>query len=163
MTVYASVHDSNQSQVDSVISDKFSVVEPGERIQFMVTPDASAKSRSVYYSCAGVDLDAPISILTTSDGGFIPFDLQALAKVIDLKYNDGSESIVFGIDHYNPEGGFITLKLPQTHDDQKLTAIKDGLPDNNIKMTSNGKTMEMDIFIPSEQHQIEIKGVSHIK
>ena len=163
VTVYASVHDSNQSQIDSAISDKLSIIEPGERIQFAVTPDASAKSRSVYYSCAGVDLDAPITTLTTSDGGFIPFDLQALAKVIDLKYDDKSESIVFGIDHYNPEGGLITLKLPQIHDDQKLTVIKDGLPDNNTKMTGDGKTIKMDIFIPPEEHQIEIKGVSYIK
>jgi hypothetical protein len=163
VTVYASVHDSNQSQIDSAISDKLSVIQPGERIQFMVTPDASAKSRSVYYSCAGVDLDAPITTLTTSDGGFIPFDLQALAKVIDLRYDDGSESIVFGIDHYNPEGGLITLKLPQIHDDQKLTIIKDGLPDNSTKMISDGKTIKIDIFIPPEEHQIEIKGVSYIK
>jgi hypothetical protein len=113
VTVFASVHDSNQSQVDSAISDKLSTIRPGERTQFMVIPDASAKSRTVYFSCAGVDLDAPITTLKTSDGGFIPFDLQALAKVIDLKYNDTSKSIVFGVDHYNPDGGVITLKLPQ--------------------------------------------------
>jgi hypothetical protein len=129
VSVYASVHDFNQSQIHSAISDKLSVIEPGERIQFTVTPDASAKSRTVYYSCAGVDLDAPISTIRFSDDGFIPLDLQALAKVIDLKYNDGSESIIFGVDHYNPEGGLISLNLPQIYDDQKLTVLKDGLPD----------------------------------
>ena len=162
VTVYASVHDSRQVQVDSAVSEKIARIEAGQEVQFKLVPDASAKSSAIYYSCAGVDLDAPISTLATSDGGFIPFDLQALAKIIDLKYDDESKSIVFGVDHYNPDGGLITLKLPQINDDQKLTVIMDGLPGEDVKMTSDGKTIKMDVFVPPNEHQIQVKGVSHV-
>lgn len=161
-TVYASVHDANKAQVDSVISDKVPILRPGEKAQFKLIPDASAMSSAVYYSCAGFDLNAPINTFKTSKGGFIPFDLQALAKIIDLRYDEGSKSVVFGVDHYNPAGGFITLKLPQMSDDQKIIVKMDGLPDDDVKMTSDGKTIKLDIFIPPNEHQIEVNGVSYI-
>lgn len=161
-TVFASVHDSNQAQIDSASTEVISVLEPGQKIQFKLSPDKSIKSNAVYYSCAGVDLDAPITTVPTSDGGFIPFDLQAIAKIIDLKYDDQSKSLVFGVDHYNPEGGFITLKLPQVHDNQELTIVMDGLSRKDVKMTHDGKTIKMDIFIPPDEHQIQVKGVSHV-
>jgi len=161
-TVYASVHDSKEAQVDSAISEIIPRLGPGQEVQFKLVPDPMAKSSAVYYSCAGVDLDAPISTLATSDGGFIPFDLQALAKIIDLKYEEHSNSIVFGVDHYNPEGGMISLKVPQTSDGQKPTVIMDGLPRDDVKITSDGKTIRIDLFIPPNQHEVQIKGVSHV-
>jgi len=161
-TVFASVHDSNQAQIDSATTEVIPVLGPGQKVQFKLLPDKSIRSNAVYYSCAGVDLDAPISTVATPDGGFIPFDLQAIAKIIDLKYDDQSKSIVFGVDHYNPEGGFITLKLPQIYDDQRLTVIMDGSPREDVKMTLDGKTIKMDIFIPPNEHQIQVKGVYHV-
>jgi hypothetical protein len=161
-TVFASVHDSNQAQIDSATTEVIPMLGPGQEVQFKLLPDQSLRSNAVYYSCAGVDLDAPISTLATSDGGFIPFDLQAIAKIIDLGYDDLSKSIVFGVDHYNPEGGFITLKLPQIYDDQRLTVIMDGSSSDDVKMIRDGKTIKMDIFIPPNEHQIQVKGVSHV-
>jgi hypothetical protein len=161
-TVFASVHDSNQAQIDSATTEVIPVLEPGQKVHFKISPDRSIKSNAVYYSCAGVDLDAPITTVATSDGGFIPFDLQAIAKIIDLKYDDQSKSLVFGVDHYNPEGGNITLKLPQVYDNQELTVIMDGSPRDDVKMISDGKTIKMDIFIPPDEHHIQVKGVSHV-
>jgi hypothetical protein len=161
-TVFASVHDSYQAQIDSSTTEVISVLGPGQTVQFKLLPDKSLSSKAVYYSCAGVDLDAPISTLATPDGGFIPFDLQAIAKIINLKYDDQSRSIIFGVDHYNPEGGFITLKLPQIYDNQRLTVIMDGLAREDVKMTRDGKTIKMDIFVPPNEHQIQVKGVTHV-
>jgi hypothetical protein len=161
-TVFASVHDSNQAQIDSASAAMIPILEPGQKVQFKLSPDKSIKSNAVYYSCAGVDLDAPITTVATPDGGFIPFDLQAIAKIIDLKYDAQSKSLVFGVDHYNPEGGMITLKLPQVHDNQELTIIMDGLPRNDVKMIQDGKTIKMEIFIPPNEHQIQVEGVSHV-
>lgn len=160
-TVYASVHDTNKAQIDSVISDQVSVLQPGEKAQFKLIPDASVMSSAVYYSCAGFSLTAPINTFKTSNGGFIPFDLQALAKIVNLRYDEASESVVFGIDHYNPDGGFITLKLPQMSDDQKISVMMDGSPDDDVKTTSDGKTIKIDIFIPPDEHQIEVNGVTY--
>jgi hypothetical protein len=161
-TVFASVHDSHQAQIDSSTTEVIPVIGPGKIVPFKLLPDMSVSSKAVYYSCAGVDLDAPISTLATPDGGFIPFDLQAIAKIISLEYDDQSKSIVFGVDHYNPEGGLITLKLPQLYDDQRLTVFMDGLARDDVKMTRDGKTIKMDIFVPPNEHQIQVKGVSYV-
>jgi hypothetical protein len=50
------------------------------------------------------------------------------------------EAELFGVDHYNPAGGFITLKFPQMSEDQKLIVRMDVLPDDDVKVTSDGKT-----------------------
>ena len=38
----------------------------------------------------------------------------------------------------------------------------DGSPLGDVNMVRDGKTIKMDIFIPPEEHQIQIKGVSHV-
>ena len=158
--VYASAHDNNQTQIDSAISKNIPTIEPGQEIQFELIPNPSIKSDVIYYSCAGVELDAPITTLKTPDGGFVAYDLQALAKIIDLKYNSSSNSIVFGADHYNPDGGSITMKVPQMYDDQKISVLMDGKPANTAEITADGKTIKIDIFIPPEEHQLQILGVA---
>ena len=158
--VYASAHDNNQTQIDSAISKNIPTIEPGQEIQFELIPNSSIRSDVIYYSCAGVELDAPITTLKTLDGGFVAYDLQALAKIIDLKYNGSSNSIFFGADHYNPDGGSITMKVPQMYDDQKVSVLMDGKPANTAEITADGKTIKMDIFIPPEEHQLQISGVA---
>ena len=158
--VYASAHDNNQTQIDSAVSKNIPTIEPGQEIQFELIPNPSIKSDVIYYSCAGVELDAPITTLKTPDGGFVAYDLQALAKIIDLKYNSSSNSIVFGADHYNPDGGSITMKVPQMYDDQKISVLMDGKPANTAEITADGKTIKIDIFIPPEEHQLQILGVA---
>ena len=160
--VYASAHDNNQTQIDSAISKNIPTIEPGQEIQFELIPDPSVKSNVIYYSCAGVELDAPITTLKTPDGGFVAYDLQALAKIIDLKYNSSYDSIVFGVDHYNPDGGSITMKLPQMYDNQKISVLVDGeqATAENAKITKDGKTIKIDIFVPPEEHQLQILGVA---
>ena len=160
--VYASAHDNNQTQIDSAISKNIPTIEPGQEIQFELIPNPSIKSDVIYYSCAGVELDAPITTLKTSDGGFVAYDLQALAKIIDLKYNSSSNSIVFGADHYNPDGGSITMKVPQMYDNQKISVLMDGKPANTAEITADGKTIKIDIFIPPEEHKLQILGVARM-
>jgi hypothetical protein len=160
VTIYASVYDNNQTQIDSAKSKNIPTIEPGQELHFQLIPSPSVRSNVIYYSCAGVDLDAPITTLATPDGGFVAYDLQALAKIIDLKYNSSSDSISFGVDHYNPDGGPITVKLPQMHDNQKISVLLDGRP-ANAKITTDGKTIKMDIFIPPEERQLQILGVTH--
>jgi hypothetical protein len=160
--VYASAHDNNQTQIDSAISKNIPTIEPGQEIQFELIPNPSIKSDVIYYSCAGVELDAPITTLTAPDGGFVAYDLQALAKIIDLKYNSSSNSIFFGADHYNPDGGSITMKVPQIYDDQKISVLMDGKPTNTAEITADGKTIKIDIFIPPEEHELQILGVARM-
>ena len=159
--IYASVHNSNRTQIDSAKSPVIPVIQPGEEVQFELKPDPVVKSEAFYYSCAGLDYDSPITTLPTGDGGFIPYTLEALAKITNIRYENASNSIIFGVDHYNPAGDMITLKLPQMNHNGKLSVLMDGLAynGNNAKITSDGKTINIDIFVPPEEHEVQIKGI----
>src|ERR687886_2502071 len=97
VSVYASAHSRNGTQIDSVKSDVIPVIKPGQEIAFSAKPDPAVKSGVFYYSCAGFDLDAPITTLNIGNGQFIPYDLRALARVSDFKYDHATDSISFGV------------------------------------------------------------------
>jgi hypothetical protein len=160
VSVYASVHNVNRSQLDSVKSNIIPTINSGEEVKFMAKPDSSVKPDVYYFSCAGVDLDPPISTLNTADGRFIAYDLRGLVKISKLGYENSSDSMIFAADHYNPAGGNITLKIPQTVDNQKVDVLLDGNPYEKAKIIMDGKTVYIDIFIPPEEHNIQIKGVA---
>jgi hypothetical protein len=158
--VYASVHSNNMSQIDSVKSNIIPTINSGEEVKFMARPDSSVKPDVYYFSCAGVSLDPPISTLNTGNNGFIAYDLRGLVKISKLGYENSNDSIIFAADHYNPEGGNITLKIPQMVDNQKIDVLIDGRPYEKAKINMDGKTVHIDIFIPPEEHSIQIKGVT---
>jgi hypothetical protein len=158
--VYASVHSNNMSQIDSVKSNVIPTINSGQEVKFMARPDSSVKPDVYYFSCAGVALDTPISTLNTGDDRFIAYDLRGLVKISKLGYENSNDSIIFAADHYNPEGGNITLKIPQMVDNQKINVLMDGKPYEKAKIDMDGKTVRIDIFIPPEEHNIQIKGVT---
>ena len=59
VAVYASAHDENRTQIDSVKSNVIPVIEPGQEMAFTAIPDLTIKSQIKYYSCAGVDMNPP--------------------------------------------------------------------------------------------------------
>jgi hypothetical protein len=162
VSVYASVHSNNRSQIDSVKSNVIPTINSGEEVKFIAKPDSSVKPDVYYFSCAGVELDTPISTINTGDGGFIAYDLRGLVKISKLGYENSNGSIIFAADHYNPVGGNITLKIPQMVDNQKINVLMDGKPYEKAKINMDGKTVRIDIFIPPEEHSIQIKGVQTI-
>ncbi|WP_415282967.1 FxLYD domain-containing protein [Candidatus Nitrososphaera sp. FF02] len=103
--VYASVHGEDMADIDSVKSNVIPILRPGEEAEFVASPDPAVKSQVYYYSCAGLDPNAPISTVPTGDGGFIPYGLQTVSKISSLKYDNTTDSITFGITPYNPAGG----------------------------------------------------------
>src|ERR671918_2093005 len=74
VSVFASSRSENATQLDSVRSDVIPVLKASEEREFLALPDAAIKSNVYYYSCAGLDLDAPIKTIDTGDGKFIPYD-----------------------------------------------------------------------------------------
>jgi hypothetical protein len=162
--VYASIHDSNMTQIDSAKSPIIPVIQPGKEVPFKLVPDPAVKSQAYYYSCAGLDYDSPITTLATGNGSYIPYTLEGLAKITEIRYENTSNSIIFGVDHYNPDGDMITLKLPQMNHNEKPTVLLDGLAysGDGAKITSDGKTVYINIFVPPEEHQVQIKGISSI-
>ena len=159
VSVYASVHSRNGTQIDSVKSNVIPVIRPGQQIAFIAKPDPAVKSGVFYYSCAGFDLDAPITTLNIGNGQFIPYDLRALARVSDFKYDHATDSISFGVKYYSAIGGPLTLKIPQVSEKQSVSVMMDGTLYKKASVKMNGKTVTIDFFVPPEDHNIQIKGV----
>ena len=159
VSIYASVHSRNGTQIDSVRSNVIPIIKPAQQIAFIAKPDTAVKSDVFYYSCAGLDLDAPITTLVIAPGQFLPYDLRALARVSDLKYDNTTDSINFAITYYSSTGGPLSLKIPQTSEKQSVSVIMDGTLYKKASVKMNGKTVFVDFFVPPESHNIQIKGV----
>ena len=165
VSIYASAHDGTGKQIDSVKSQPVSIVRPGEEVQFTAIPDIAIKTKVVYYSCAGVDLNEPINTLVVGNGKFIAYDLQAIAKVSDFRYDNSTDSIKFGVEHYNPTGGPLTFRLAQLSYHHTVSVTIDGKPypsiyDSKSTINRDGKTIRLNLFIPKGEHHLIIKGVS---
>jgi hypothetical protein len=159
IVVYASVHDENMTDLDSVRSNVVPVLKPGEEAVFTASPDPSVKAQVYYYSCAGFDVNAPISTLPTGDGGFIAYDFTSVAKVSGMRYENATGSIAFGITHYNPKGGPAVIKIPQLVQNQTVAVMMDGKPYDRATVKADGKTVSVDFFVPPGDHEVQIQGV----
>ena len=159
VSVYASVHNNNRTQVDSVKSNSIPVVKSGQELPFSAVPDASVKKSVMYFSCAGLDFDEPMTTLKVDDDQFIPYDLQALAKISSLEYVNVTDSISFGVKHYNPDGGDLSLKVPQLSQNQTILVKMDDEMYDNASVEMDGKTIHVDLFVPPGDHEIDIQGV----
>ena len=159
VSVFASVRDENASQLDSVRSNVIPVLRANEKQQFIVSPEAAIKSKVYYYSCAGLDLDAPITTIDAGGGEFIAYNLNAAAQVNAMRYQNETDSIVFAVRPYGPAGGTVSLMIPQASQDPRLTVTLDGnLHKSDIR--ADGKTIYIDFFVPQGQHEVQIQKVT---
>lgn len=159
VSVYASVHNNNRTQIDSVKSNSIPVVKSGQELPFSAVPDASVIKSVTYFSCAGLDFDEPMTTLKVDDDQFIPYDLRALAKISSLEYVNVTDSISFGVKHYNPDGGDLSLKVPQLSQNQTILVKMDDEMYDNASVEMDGKTIHVDLFVPPGDHEIDIQGV----
>lgn len=160
VTIYASAHDRNGIQLDSVKSNTIPIIKPGEEVGFRSIPYPGVKSNIFYYSCAGFDLNAPISTLDLGKGQFITYDLRALARISDFKYDKATDSILFAINYYSPIGGPLSLKIPQHSEKQSISVMMDGKLYKQASIKMNGKTVSIDFFVPPQDHDVQIKGIT---
>jgi hypothetical protein len=159
VSVYASVHSNNKTQIDSVESNLIPVIKPGQELPFSAVPDPSVRDAVMYFSCAGVDLDAPITTLKVDDDEFIPYDLQAIAKITSLEYVNTTDSISFGVKHYNPDGGDLSLRVPQLSQNQTILVKMDDKKYDDTSVEMDGKTIDVKLFVPPGDHEVDIQGV----
>jgi hypothetical protein len=159
VTVYASAHNRNGTQLDSVRSNVIPVIKHGMEVAFTAKPYPSIRSGILYYSCAGVDFNAPITTLDLGKGQFIAYDLRGLARISDFKYDNKTDSIVFGVNYYSPNGGPLSLKIPQVSEKQSVSVIIDGKLYKQVSVGMDGKTVSINFFVPPQDHQVRIKGI----
>jgi hypothetical protein len=169
VSVYASVHDRNGIQIDSVKSNILHLIKPGQEAQFIALPDYTTTPNVYYYSCAGVSLGiAPMTALDIGKGQSILYDIIGVVRISDFKYNAANDSIVFAVKHYNPDGGPMSLKLVKNSGSPTAVSVMmDGKMynnnnDNNNSLsvkTMDAKTVHIDLFVPSGDHSVQIKGI----
>jgi len=166
VSVYASVHDRNGIQIDSVKSNVIPLIKPGQEAYFIAIPDSTAAPHIYYYSCAGVSLgNAPMTVLDIGRGQSILYDIVGVVRISDFKYNTSNDSIMFAVKHYNPDGGPMSLKVVKNSGNSAAVSVMmDGKMYNNnnnalsVKML-DPKTVHIDLFIPPGDHALQIKGI----
>jgi hypothetical protein len=167
VSVYASVHDRNGIQIDSVTSNVIPLIKPGQEAHFIALPDSTTAPHIYYYSCAGVSLgNAPMTVLDIGKGQSILYDIVGVVRISDFKYDTANDSIMFGVKHYNPDGGPMSLKLVKNPGNPaSVSIIMDGKAYNNNNnnalsvKTMDPKTVQIDLFVPSGDHSLQIKGI----
>lgn len=162
VSVFAGVHSpDHKSQLETVRSNVIPVIKPGETVQFTALADPAIRQDVLYYSCAGLDYDDPITTIKTGDGRFIAYNMNAVAQVSSLRYENSTDSIAFGIRPYPPNGSPLSLKIPQFSQNQTVMVMLDGeLHDASVR--GDGKTLNIDFFVPQGDHQVEIQGVRNV-
>jgi hypothetical protein len=159
VAVYASVHSINGTQIDSVKSTIIPVIYPDEEISYKIIPDYTIKDDVYFYSCAGLDINAPISTLNIGNGEHLVFNLESASAISNFRYENSSDSIIFEIKPYNPVGGPTIFQIPQISSNQKIYIFLDGKQYENKIVTTDGKTISMNIFIPKDKHEVKISGI----
>ncbi|HEY7228537.1 MAG TPA: FxLYD domain-containing protein [Nitrososphaeraceae archaeon] len=159
ISVYASVHDKNGSQIDSIKSNIIPILKPGEVKLFSARPDYTLGKYANYFSCAGIDLNTPINTLDLGNGKFLTYGLESLAKISNFTYDKASDSISFIADHYNPLGGIVTFEIPQLDNTPNVKIYLDNIGLKDEQITKDGKTIITKIFIPPKEHSVRITGI----
>lgn len=159
VAVYASVHSINSTQIDSVKSTVIPVIYPDEEVSYKIIPDDAIKEDVYFYSCAGLDINAPISTLSIGNGEYVAFNLESASAISNFRYENSSDSIIFEIKPYNPLGGPTIFQIPQISSNQKIDIFLDGKQYENKIVTMDGKTINMNIFIPKDKHEVKISGI----
>ncbi|MDQ3837297.1 MAG: hypothetical protein M3270_10250 [Thermoproteota archaeon] len=162
VSVFASVRSENATQLDSVKSSVIPVLKANEEQVFMAIPDSAIKSKVYYYSCAGLDFNAPISTIPAGQGKFIAYDLKAVAQVSGIQYENQTDSIAFGIRPYGPAGGPVSMMIAQVSEDPNLTVTLDGKSVESSVRT-DGKTIYVDFFVPPGQHRVRVDNVTNLQ
>jgi hypothetical protein len=141
------------------------LIKPGQEAYFIAIPDSTAAPHIYYYSCAGVSLgNAPMTVLDIGRGQSILYDIVGVVRISDFKYNSANDSIMFGVKHYNPNGGPMSLKVVKNSENGAVSVMMDGKMYNNnnnalsVKML-DPKTVHIDLFIPPGDHALQIKGI----
>jgi len=162
VSVYAAVHSSDHTlQLDTVRSNVIAVLEPGAEVNFVAVPDSVVRPDVLYYSCAGLDYDDPITSVKVGDGKILAYDLTATAQVSNFRYENATDSLAFGIRPYSPSGGDLSIKIPQFAKNQTVSVIMDGTA-HESSVEADGRTLTIDFFVPEGNHEIQLQGVRNV-
>ncbi|MEW6604527.1 MAG: hypothetical protein AB1351_07535 [Thermoproteota archaeon] len=162
VSVFAGVHSPDHKlQLETVRSNVIPVIRAGEEVEFAAIPDPAIRADVLYYSCAGLDYDDPITTIRAGDGKFISYALASASQIRSLRYDNTTDSIVFGVRPYPLDGTPLSIKIPQLSQNQTIAVMLDGnLHEATVK--GDGKTISVEFFVPKGDHQVQIQGVRNV-
>ncbi len=158
LTIYASAHTQNGSQVDSVKSHLIPVLRSGEKIMFIVSPDPAVRSKVSFYSCFGVDFSTTNMKIKIGENRFITSNMTGLATISNINADPSTGSILIDIDNQYPVPGPLTLKIPQTFSSPTIFVTMDGTLYKNAVTMMKGDTY-VDLIIPAGKHEVTVSGI----
>ena len=162
VSVFAAVHSSDHTQqLDSVRSNLIPLIRPGEEAKFAAVADPLVRNDILYYSCAGLDYDDPITTIKVGNGKILAYDLAAAAQIRNFRYDNSTDSIAFGIRPYSSTGSELTLKIPQLSNNQTVSVMMDG-NSHEASVKADGKTMFIDFYVPQGDHDVQVQGVRNV-
>ena len=160
VSIFATARSENGTLLDSIKTPIIPIIKSGEELPFEFVPDKSIRSSVFYYSCAGLDVNAPINTLKIGNNRFLTYDIIGAASISNLRYDNSTASIVFGVNHYNPQGGHLDFKIPYMENFTHLSILLDNNKYDNYDIRSDNKTIYLKIFIPPKYHEVRLVGLS---
>jgi hypothetical protein len=104
--------------------------------------------------------------LNTGNDKTIAYDLKGIVSISDLKFVNAMDSLVFGVKHYNPSGGPMSLKIVEPTGTHIIAVLMDGKTNNkdiSVKVMSPKNvhldTEHIDFTISPGNHDIQVKGL----
>jgi hypothetical protein len=163
VTILADVHNASGVQIDSVKSQLFPLIKPGQSVSFTAVPDPTIKSHIAYFSCADISIgnNPALNTLGIGNGQIIAYQMNGVVQISDLRYDNATDSLVFGIKHYNPAGGPFSLKMSETSKNP-VSVIMDGKLYSEASVKMDGKTVSVNFIVPPADHEVQIKGIRNI-
>jgi hypothetical protein len=159
VTVFASVHDDQMTQIDSARSSAIPVVEPGQVAEFWMVPNGAVLDQTMYYSCAGFDPNAPIPTISAGDGTYIGYRMETVSKISSLRYDNATDILSFVATPYIPAGASLSLKFAQAHQNQTIAVFIDEQLREDASVTLDGRTVQVETFVPPGDHLVQVQGI----
>ena len=158
LTIYASAHTQNGSQVDSVRSHLIPILRSGEKVMFIVSPDLAVKSKVSFYSCFGVDFSTTNMKIKIGENRYVTSNMTGLATISNIKADPSTGSILIDIDNQYPVPGPLSLKIPQIFSSPTIFVMVDGTLYKNAVTMMKGYTY-VNLIIPAGKHEVTVSGI----
>ena len=107
-----------------------------------------------------------MTALDIGKGQAILYDIIGAVRISEFKYNAANDSIMFAVKHYNPYGRPMSLKIVKNSGSPTAVSVMmdrkmyNNINNNSLSVkTMDAKTVHIDLFVPSGDHSVQIKGI----
>lgn len=127
VSVFAVVHGEDDQMLDVVRNaDHIDIMEPGEIVEFSMTPDPAVSDLVSYYSCFGVTESTVRPVYTERNNDRFYYRYESSAGYSYQEFNeDGTELRMRVINNF-PLGTYANFEFPMLSEDEKFAVYVNG-------------------------------------